>query len=398
MNNERNRLQQLALTTSIVLSGIVGSGSVVPANALTFNFTSDNTLSSDVVGGFTQAGDRWSAVFNDPVTVNIKIDFKNLGTNSVGAGILGVADSSRFVTEYTNVYNALNSDAKSADDSTAVASLRSSPGFDLLINQTKNNPTTPPNSATPYLDKYFGTAPNIQNDFNNTYINLSTANAKALNIFNPALNLIPTDLVSDGFISFSNTYIWDFNPNDGIDTNAFDFVGVAAHEIGHILGFTSGVDVLDFNKTAFNDYEYLNVNTLDLFRYSAQSKQDNAIDWTADARDKYFSIDGGNTPLALLSTGLELGDRKQASHWKDGLGLGIMGPTFSEGDLRQITALDLQAFDVIGWDRGATVTTTAVPEPENYVGTLICALVGFGALAKRRKKSIELARKSIAKV
>ena len=61
-----------------------------------------------------------------------------------------------------------------------------------------------------------------------------------------------------------------------------------------------------------------------MFRYSAASFALGAIDWTADTRNKYFSLDGGVTAGPLFSTGRNFGDGQQASHWKDSLGIGIM--------------------------------------------------------------------------
>src|SRR5262249_60028 len=42
---------------------------------------------------------------------------------------------------------------------------------------------------------------------------------------------------------------------------------------------------------------------------------------------------------------------RQASHWKDNLGIGIMDPTsVPAGQANVITAQDIRAFDVIGWN------------------------------------------------
>jgi hypothetical protein len=112
----------------------------------------------------------------------------------------------------------------------------------------------------------------------------------------------------------------------------------------------------------YGDDQFTFVSTLDLFRYSADSVAQGAgvIDWTADNRSKYFSIDGGATSIAAFATGVNFGDGRQASHWKDNLGLGIMDPTAARGELLAISANDIQALDVIGWN-------LAVPEPGTFL-------------------------------
>jgi hypothetical protein len=111
-------------------------------------------------------------------------------------------------------------------------------------------------------------------------------------------------------------------------------------------------------------------SVLDLYRYSIISPASGVVDWTADARSKYFSIDGGNTQLTTFSTGVDFGDGRQASHWQDGLGIGIMDPTASAGELLGISSNDILALDVIGWN----VTTT--PEP----GSIGLGLFGLAAI------------------
>jgi hypothetical protein len=388
------KLQQAAVMTGIVLSGI-GAGSIVPAHALTFNFNPAAGTSQQAIDGFTTAGSMWSSLFTDNVTVNVNINF-----SALGAGTLGETSSSTRSFGYDRVYNALNNDPTSADDRTAVNSLSKAPAFNILINRTANSPNGA-GSATPYLDN--------NGDANNKTINMTSGNAKAL-------GLLPNETSNDASISFNNIFNWDFNRNDGISGGAFDFVGIAAHELGHSLGFGSGVNILDSNGsgTLYNDNQYTYVSPLDLFRYSTDSKNANAIDWTADARDKYFSLDGGATNIAALATGDVFGDGRQNGHWKDNLGLGIMDPTISSGELLQITENDKRALDAIGWNRidssvansqvatfvknnngiaGAgnisRVDATAVPEPADFVGTLIFAAITVKiTIARRKQRSI----------
>jgi hypothetical protein len=326
-----------------------------PARALSFNLTCRNAFEATVncsdpsafnqtaFNGFLGAAQRWSNLFADPITVNLSIGFNPLGPN-----ILGQASSTTQLTSYGQLRSALNNDKTSADDTTAFNSLPTTPDVDLLINRTRNSPNGI-GSSTPYLDN--------DADANNTIFDINTANLKAL-------GLLGATSTADVTITFSRDFAFDFDPGNGITAGQFDFVGIATHEIGHGLGFISGVDVLDENSTSsfFRDDQFTFLNTLDLYRYSAASvaQGPGVIDWTADNRTKFFSIDGGTTSLGTFSTGANFGDGSQASHWKDNLGLGIMDPTFDFGELGIIKPLDVRAFDVIGYDLASQV---AVPGP-----------------------------------
>jgi hypothetical protein len=389
------KFKRVAVTIGIAWCGIGVSG-ITPARALTFNFTPAAGTSQLAIDGFAAAGNLWSSVLTDNVTVNVNINFTDLS-----AGTLGETGSSNRSYAYSQVYNALNNDRTSADDNTAVNSLSKTSAFNLLLNRTANNPNGA-GSATPYLDS--------DSDANNRTINMTSANAKAL-------GLLGNSNSADASISFSNLFGWDFNRNDGITGGTFDFVGIAAHEIGHALGFMSGVDILDGNSSSrfYNDNQFTYVTPLDLFRYSTDSKNANAIDWTADARDKSLSLDGGATEIGAVSTGALFGDGRQDSHWKDNLGIGIMDPTIAPGEFLQITESDKRAFDIIGWNRtagnaaiaqavniagsngapiagirrSADVDPTAVPEPADFLGTFIFAAFGVKMAIARRQQLLK---------
>jgi hypothetical protein len=325
-------------------------------------------LYTDVRNGFLSAAALWSDRFSDNVTINIAIDYVALG-----AGILGQAASTTDAYLYSSFRSSLIGDASTANDLQANSNLPSGP-FSMRTNNR---------NLSVYWDND-GTS-------NNNYLELTNANAKAV-------GLMPANSAgTDASISFSSNFVFDFDRSDGILFSAYDFIGVAAHEIGHALGFISGVDSVDFISGAgpgtsidlngaadgLGDFqEYAVVTSLDLFRYSADSLAlgpgvlDNAV-----SGSPYLSTDGGATNLGGFSTGRFNGNGGQASHWLDGSNLGMMTPTLSNGQLLTFSQFDLIAFDAIGWD----LKPTAVPEPATAM--LIIATFVFVTYKRNSRRS-----------
>ena len=352
------------LLASLLLAASTASAAPV------FNFNYIPGTSLQARQGFQAAAARWSGLLTDNVTVNLTVGF-----NSLGGGILGQAASAEDFHTYSSVRNALAADATSATDATAVSHLPGGSAFGMLINRTANNPNGS-GSALPYVDN--------DGDNNNQILAITNAEAKAIGLAVTPQTLSGCIGNCDGFIQFNSDFKFDFNPSNGTDANAFDFVGVAAHEIGHVLGFISGVDILDGNSPPyngpFNDNLFTYVSALDLFRYSTMSAAHGVIDWTADNRAKYFSLDG-STVGPEFSTGVNFGDGRQASHWKDNLFIGLMDPTAGMGETLEITGYDLMAMDAIGWN------VAAIPEPSGW------AMLGAGMLllaVRQRSRSNKL--------
>jgi hypothetical protein len=354
------KLKRAVVTTSLALTGLVGIGSTRPANALIFTFTPGTGITSEVTAGFNKAGEMWSSILTDNVTVNININFTPLALTDLGG-----ADSYTYNYTYKQVYDALNNHKTSTDDIAAVNSLSSNPALVRLINLTKNNPSVD-GIATPYQYTATETDATMQ---------VTTANAKALGLLNNYAG-------SDATINFNSLTTWDFNHGNSIASGAYDFVGVAAHEIGHVLGFYSGVDATINANGLKDDSQLNNVEVLDLFRYSDASKNLGVIDATGSTTDKYFSLNKGATKIASFSQGVPY-DGRQAGHWADNQNLGIMDPTTGNGELVQIVENDKRAFDAIGWTRA---NSQNAPEPENFVGTLIFVAFGVRMMIQRRKK------------
>ncbi len=334
---------------------------LAPSHALNINLSAPVGIDPGALLGFQLAANYWQSQLADNVTVNINVDF-----SALGPGILGSTGSSQLGFAASDVMTALAFDATSANDLLAVSNFPNLSALGNLSFLTQRN--TEGGSALVSLDNDDLANANLGNAAtNNHYLALNSANARALG-WDPG-----NSTYVDASISFSSSFAWDFDPSDGVGAGLQDFVGVTIHEMGHALGFVSGVDDVDyFISHPFDIDPYAVFSSLDLFRYSAPGTLDLAV-----GHASYFSLDGGVTSLGAFSTGSSVngGDGRQASHWKDNLGLGIMDPTANPaGQANTPTALDLTAFDVIGWD--------LVPEPSVAMLAIAGAVIGF---ARRRR-------------
>jgi hypothetical protein len=398
-----------ALASALCVSASIG-GLVVaqPASALAIvlNNLGGVTQGTNAYLGFSAAARYWESVLTNDVTVNFNVAFTSLGTNANGAVILGSTQSTQYSVPTLGIYQRLEAFGNSALDAVAVDNL--SP-LSALGGVTVMTPGYVNDTTKVGLDLTKSVLDN-DNSANNTRTVATAANLKALSAY-----LLPTG--PDGTIRFSSDVNFDFNPTDGVSAGSSDFIGVAIHEMGHALGFISGVDTYDVygcprgpgcaaNTTSASNSNTINFNgsaigtTLDLFRYSA----DGMLDWRPNV-DSYFSIDGGATEFlgnSNESTGAYHGDRAQASHW-DANGtcsnfIGIMNPYLCSGAGGVVTAQDLGAFDAIGWNLnvdalanpGYTYTsaqayTAAVPEPATWAMMIAGFGVAGGALRRSRR-------------
>lgn len=328
---------------------------------VTFNFTYDPGVTFQQALGLEMAGRIWSRYLSDSVRINIHVGVSNdLPTNVIGGALPGILSNQRYATWRTQ----MAADATSVDDSRALQNQQNEPDkFTALIDGHK-------------ID-------------NNATLNITRANAKAL-------NMIPgTDTALDGCIVFSNlrgtrfSWNYDYTRQNSASANSLDFLSTAIHEIGHILGFVSGVDKpgwlaqkMQYTAAERDDFydtligKLSHATPLDMFRFTSQSVQlagtgDTWIDLSIGS-DAYFSVDGGRTAATYFATGKDVnlgGDGYQGSHWANGdTAPGVMDPALAPQERVSVSNFDIQAFDVIGWNLRNGLNATALTS--TYLSTL----------------------------
>lgn len=379
-----------------------------PAGAATINLHDIGgvTPGSDAAIGLHAAANFWANMLTNNVTINLNVGFTRLGMTTLGY--------TTFSTERHSIGNAefrLFSRQTSALDAMAINGLPDVNGAGALsmITAGFQDPIQHIGIDTSY--QVFDN----NNSVNNRFVNMTTANAKALGYNN---SNIPGFI--DGQINLSSDAAFDFNPTDGIAPKTVDFIALATHEIGHALGFVSGVDTYDQYGAfgaPFNPENFVFGDILDLYRYSANPNGFNGggplMDWSPRT-PSYFSLDTGATAFgnAYFSTGFYSGDGFGAGHWKDNQyvdgppgcftplpALGIMDPTLANCEGGVATALDLAALDAIGWDTkvdvlgqpGFTYSTAqmyraSVPEPATWA--LMTGGFGLAGAFLRRRRAV----------
>ena len=295
------------------------------------NFIYDPNVSLEQMIGYEISSIIWGQLFTDDTKVNILAQ----GSDQLDANVIGGAVPEFHEQHYALFLQYYEADITSAEDQAAFDALQEGNTIDFLLNG----------------DLVDG----------NTKLKLTTALAKALGM-EEAISLErylldQSEDFIDGTIMMNQNFAWDFNylRNSEAAENTLDFMSVALHETGHILGFTSSLDFSLQEETLYSGRtELSNFSPLDLFRFSAESlAQDNPDGAVADLSiggTAWFSVDGGETITAKMSTGKE-GDGFQASHWERRYDpLGIMDPTLWYQERVDITDLDVLAFDIMGYD------------------------------------------------
>lgn len=274
------------------------------------------------LAAFQRAADQWEAYFSDPITITIHADLVDLGSTT----IVGAASPVVLSTSYAGMRSALMTDAADESDDGIMSALPASPSFFY------------PASFT-----YSGA------------VAATKANFKALGY----TGLDDAHGTSDGTINFNSTFAFDYDNTNGVGAGLVDFETVAAHEIGHTLGFISRIDSFDVLVHGGTTSGSYGPTTLDCirFRFDSPNNPGTFAAWGAFSRSVTYNTNDITDDLTTeyrMSTGIHNGDGRQASHWKDnsltGILIGVMDPTGEVQSIYTVQDSDARALDLVGYD------------------------------------------------
>ncbi|MCX5647755.1 MAG: NF038122 family metalloprotease [Planctomycetota bacterium] len=236
------------------VSLLVAGASAGAATQTSFSITYESGVPADVQSAFNQATVRWSNLLRDPVTVKITV-----GWESLAPRVLGEAEFYVAYGGFNTVRNLVAGGGEAGDTREAA----------LLPNL--------PTAAQLHLHLPTGYS---FGGIDGTGF-LTTPNWKALGGSYPG---------TDGTIRFSSNFSWDYDPSNGITAGTYDMVGVATHEIGHFLGFMSGLEAIDYfmkyGSPMYTTWKKNDVwvSVLDFFRFDT-TELGAGFNFTNTARD-----------------------------------------------------------------------------------------------------------------
>lgn len=286
---------------------------------------------AEVEKAFELAAKQWQAVLLDDVTIYVQVTFQEMDSEK------GLGGWKREFLEFPaeDIYEALREDSSSPNDRRALR-VMPIPG-DAQVVTGHDGKGRRVFSLNAWISSRTG-------EYKQKRINtLSVTPAQA-----KALYMVPHD--EEGFditIKMNSDIRWDMDPSDGIESGYFDLVGTIVHEIGHGLGFFSGIDSPMYLMQPDKAF-----SVLDLYRFNDGAEED-------EGKPRWDLGHGGNPVLALEDGrvplgGLSNGEEYEAGHWQDeksaGSYLGIMSPEPFRGIAASIEKLDLVTIDMLGWE------------------------------------------------
>ncbi len=342
-----------SLIALLCMTSTVGSG-------VEMTFSQVGTAPAGAAQGLASARAQWQSVLTDDVQLRFQYAFEDLPGH---AGEARIEYSSMQIADfYGNMTLNMIIENGGPRQFLIPAAYPNFPAT-ILTNYTSDNPNGI-GSPQFYLDTDGGA--------NNQTLLVTKANLRAMgrNSSYPS--------TADAILVFDSKANWDFDRSDGLSPGALDFVGAAMHEIGHSLGFVSGLSALDTDATRAEDGEggYKNDDSYRMtpFDVVTGGNSPNYIDWTI-GQDRLWT-DPFTGDRLFLETG-PLGETKY-SHWNTETAeeFDLLMGNRGAGSILNIGRADLLILHSLGWH-----TTLFVPEPSGLMlllcGAMTAAIVRY---------------------
>jgi len=289
------RITRAALAAVAISTMAIGTASALTIN-LTYDpdstFTAAGLSPADITAmkaASSYAAQQLTSRYTDNINVNIKI------TAVAGTSTLGESSSSVLtVNDYATLRNAMVADSKTADDATSLGNGGSVPAADPI--------------AAPHVWQ------------------VTKAQAKALGI-------IADDMTEDGSFKFGGGHQYTYDPNNRAVAGKIDFIGTTLHEFTEIM---SRIASMGDNSPA----EYLQ---MDLFSYTSAG-----VRGLGKGAGRFFSFNNGSALLKQFND--FTANQGDLQDWADGTN-DAFNAFSSHGVLNDMSEVDLQVMDVIGYDR-----------------------------------------------
>ncbi len=326
-------------------NGGAGSGGFTPrVGPIVINYQLGGSVPAAAVPAFTLAKTYLESKFRDAITVTVTVSFAALPSGVIGA------TGSNYVNNvtYTQSRNSLQNGWDSNDTIQAFL---------------------PTGSTVPV--KYDGAGGAVTNE---TFVQWTRAAYKST-------VGTPSGGAADAQMQYNNTFAFDFDPSNGVASNALSLVDTIIHETLHAMGFTSGAD---FNPEA--------TNVLDLFRFQ-NSANNPATTAQFQTFARLVTFDGGSDDMVCDVIGgqwrMSDGNPWQASHFSfvggnPSASLGIMQPALWNGATyypNYLKASDLAMMDAIGYDDVDLCRSPLITAHPTGATRDVGGLVGFSVTA-----------------